>query len=115
MIIKDYMSPEGRELKPLPEAAVIYPVRERTLTPEERRDYGCDGLQVQKKTCRCCGEEKSAYRFFQNAFTDDGLSLWCKSCWYRKQAQKEKRLRAKRRKGRRNRGGTKEQWTTKCG
>ena len=80
MMIYDYVTPEGRELKPnrkkLPKAKMTV----RFLTEEERRDYGCDRITVVKKRCAHCHEVKSDYAFFPNPLKDDGLSSWCRKC-----------------------------------
>ena len=103
MIIRDYLTPEGRVLAVPPTASVIFPVKIRFLTPEERERYGCDDLAVRKKVCCCCGEEKSAYRFFPST-TVDGLSRVCKACQAKTREQHREQLHTKRRKGRKNRG-----------
>lgn len=80
MMIYDYITPEGRELKPkrgrLPKAKVTV----RFLTEEERKDYGCDDIVVVKKRCGCCHKVKSDYEFFPDTKSADGLSSWCRKC-----------------------------------
>ncbi|MGM9567966.1 MAG: hypothetical protein ACI3W6_07300 [Clostridia bacterium] len=92
MMIYDYITPEGRELKPsrrkLPKAEMTV----RFLTEEERKAYGCDKIIVVKKRCTHCHEVKSDYAFSPNPMREDGLSSWCRKC-----AEEERRRREEKR------------------
>ena len=80
MMIYDYKTPDGRELKPLRKKIPKSEVRVRFLTGEERKSYGCDEIRVVKKRCSHCLEVKSDYAFLQDPLSEDGLSPWCRKC-----------------------------------
>ena len=80
MVIYDYLTPEGRELKPNRKKLPKLKMTVRYLTEEERKDYGCDEITIVKKQCARCGEVKSNYAFFPDSLEKDGLSSWCRKC-----------------------------------
>ena len=114
MIIKDYLTPEGRELKPerRVKPRVTFPVRQRLLTAAERQHYGCDELQLPKRTCPCCGEEKSVYHFFPDFIAVGEMKKYCKRCWYLRNAERSEQRRARARKGGKKRDSGKQQCAT---
>lgn len=80
MMIFDYKTPEGRELRPLRKKLPKPEMKVRSLTEEERKFYGCDEIRVVKKRCSHCLEIKSDYAFLQDPLSEDGLSPRCRKC-----------------------------------
>ena len=80
MMIYDYKTPEGRELRP--DRRIVSPtaMTVRYLTDEEKECYGCENITVIKKRCAHCHQEKSDYAFFYSTTSPDGLSSWCRKC-----------------------------------
>jgi hypothetical protein len=87
MMIYDYKTPLGRELRPDRSVKEPSAVTIRYLSDEEKEKYGCENITVIKKICAHCQKEKSDYAFFYSTTSPDGLSHWCRKCVTERQRQ----------------------------